>query len=106
MNAITLSNFQLITSKYGRETGQAYFDEEESIAHDIFPDRIVFYTNFLDNRSYEAHISEGVLCVKKTRLDNYKLHLKATVMEDTMDDEDWEELDPLCKRMEHDLLAD
>lgn len=105
MNSITLANFQLITAKYGSEKGGAYFDEEESLAHDIFADRIVFYTNFLDYRSYEAYISEGVLCVKKTRLDNYKLHLKATVIEDTMDEEDWEEFNQLWSRMEHDLLT-
>jgi len=104
MNAINLSSFLLLTSKYGSEEGGVYFDEEESLAQEIFPDRIMFYTNFLDHTSYEVYIHEGVLCVKKTRLDNYKLHLKATVIEDTMDEEDLEELDQLWNRMEQDLL--
>ncbi|MCF6406621.1 hypothetical protein L3C95_27230 [Chitinophaga filiformis] len=104
MDFINLSSFQLITSKYGSEEGGTYFDEEESLAHDILPDRIIFYTNYLDYRSYEVYIHEGVLHVKKTRLDNYKLHDKAKVIEDTMDEEDHEELDQLWKRMEQDLV--
>lgn len=105
MNPITTSEFQLITSKYGTEEGQAYFDAEESIAHDIFPERIIFYTNFQDNRSYEAYVREETICIKKTRLDNYKLHLKATVIEDTMEEEDWEEIGQLWGRMQYDLLT-
>lgn len=105
MNPITLSNFQLITSKHGKEEGQAYFDAKESLVHDIFPDRIKFYTNFLDNRSYEAYIQEETLHVKKTRLDNYKLHLNATLIEDVMEEDDWEEIDQIWNQMLHDLAT-
>lgn len=105
MNAINLSSFQLITSQYGSKAGEAYFDEEESLAHDIFDDRIILYTNFVDYRSYEVSIHEGALRVKKTRLDNYELHEKAAVIEDAMDEEDQEELDQLWSRMEQDLVS-
>lgn len=105
MNPITLSGFRTITSTYGKAAGQAYFDAEESITHDMYPDRIVFYTNFLDHRTYEAYVVEEELQVKKTRLDNYHLHLKATVIEDSMDEEDWEELDQLWGRMAKDLIS-
>jgi hypothetical protein len=105
MNPVTLSDFQLIISKYGKEKGQAYFDPNESLTHDIFPDRIVFYTNFLDHRSYETYIQEEILCLKKTRLDNYELHLKATIIEDEMDEDDWEELDQLWSQMRKDLIT-
>lgn len=105
MNPITIPDFQLITSKYGKEQGQAYFDARESLVHDIFPDRIVFYTNFLDHRSYEAYIHEETLCLKKTRLDNYELHLDATIIEDTIDEEDWDEINELWSQMLHDLVT-
>jgi hypothetical protein len=105
MNFITLSDFELITSKYGKENGQAYFDANEGLAHDIFSEKIIFYTNYLDHRSYEVYSHEGTVCVKKTRLDNYKLHLKATVIDDAMEDEDWEELGQLWNQMQNDLIT-
>lgn len=104
MNPITLPNFQLITFTHGSEKGQAYFDAQESLVHTIFPDRIEFCTNFVDETSYELYFHDEALCVKKMRLDNYKLPMKATIIEDVMEEEDWEELDQLCRQMVNDLM--
>lgn len=48
MNPIPVSDFLLITSKYGKVDGKSHFDSEEDLVHDIFPDRILFCTNFME----------------------------------------------------------
>jgi hypothetical protein len=103
MNPIDLQSFQRITSAHGELEGAAYFDAEEELAHEVFPDRIVFQTNYLDYRSYEVDLAEGAIRVRKTRLDNYQRGDKAKVIEDAMDEEDWGELGDLWQRMRRDL---
>ncbi|WP_434702920.1 hypothetical protein J3P85_18490 [Pseudomonas sp. Z1-12] len=103
MNPIDPLSLQRIISAHGDFEGAAYFDVEESLAHEVFPDRIVFQTNYLDYRSYEADLAEGSVRVRKTRLDNYLRGHKALVIEDDMDDEDWDELGSLWQRLSHDL---
>jgi hypothetical protein len=101
MHAIAISSVQLITSKYGSEKGQIHFDAEETITHDIFLDRIVLNTNFRDDRSYQASIEGDVLYVKKLL---YHVR-KKEFFEGTMDEDDWEELDVLWRRMEYELVT-
>jgi hypothetical protein len=103
MNPIDPLSFQRITTAHGKPEGATYFDAEESITHDIFPERIVFQTNYLDYRSYEVDLAEGAIRVRKTQLDNYKRGHQAQVVEDEMDEEDWEELDSLWLRLSQDL---
>lgn len=103
MNPIDLLSFQRITATHGTLEGAAYFDPEESIVHDVFPDRIVFQTRFLDHSSYEVGVVDSELHVRKTRLDNYRRGHKAQVIDDEMDDEDWGELGSLWQRLSQDL---
>ncbi len=103
MNPVDLSAFQRIISAHGNTEGAAYFDAEESIVHDIYPERIVFQTNFMDNRSYAVDIADGALRVQMTRLDNYHRGHKAQVIDDDMDEDDWEELAALWQRLSQDL---
>lgn len=105
MNPINLSNFLLITSKYGSEQGATHFDKEEDLIHDIFPDRIIFNTNYVDETSYETYFEGEVLCIKKTKLDDYELHEDAEVIADELDEDDLEELEELWNRMEQDLIT-
>lgn len=103
MNPIAPLSFQRIISTHGEPEGAAYFDAEESLVHEVFPDRIVFQTNYLDYRSYEVDLAEGGVRVRKTRLDNYQRGDKAQVIDDDMDEEDWQELDDLWQRLSQDL---
>jgi hypothetical protein len=54
MNPIDPLSFQRIITAHGHVEGAAYFDAEESLAHEVFADRIVFQTNYLDYRSIDA----------------------------------------------------
>ncbi|MCP2073269.1 UNVERIFIED_ORG: hypothetical protein J2Y77_002705 [Pseudomonas lini] len=103
MKPIDLLSFQRVTTTHGKLEGAAYFDAQESIVHDVFTDRIVFQTNYLDYTSYEVGLAEDGIRVRKTRLDNYQRGHKAQVIEDGMDEEDWEELDGLWQRLSRDL---
>lgn len=103
MNPIDLPSFQRIITAHGALEGAAYFDAEESLVHDVFPDRIVFQTNYLDHSSYAVSVAEGAMQVRKTRLDNYHCGHKAQVIEDEMDADDWAELDTLWQRLRQDL---
>lgn len=103
MNPIDLLSFQRITRAHGKIEGGVYFDAEESLTHEVFPDRIVFQTNYLDYRSYDVDLAEGRVRVLKTRLDDYQRGEKAQVIEDDMDEEDWQELGSLWERLSRDL---
>lgn len=103
MNPIDLLSFQHIINAHGKPEGAAYFDEEESIVHDLFCERIVFQTNYMENCTYAVDIAEGGIRVRKTRLDNYNRGHKAQMIDDEMDDEDWAELEGLWQRLSKDL---
>jgi len=103
MNPIDLQSFQRIITAHGEAEGASYFDAEESLVHELFPDRILFQTNYMDSRSYEVDIADTELRVRKTRLDNYHRGHKAQVIDDAMDEEDWEELCGLWQRLSRDL---
>lgn len=103
MNPIDALPFQRIVAAHGTLDGAVYFDAEEDLVQEIFPDRIVFQTNYLDYRSYEVDLVDGAIRVLKTRLDNYQRGDKARVIEDDMDEEDWEELGNLWQRLSRDL---
>jgi hypothetical protein len=103
MNPINLESLQRITAAHGKPEGASYFDAEESIVHDVFPDRIVFQTNFVDYSSYAVAVAAGEVQVSKTRLDNFKRGHKAQVIDDEMDEGDWEELGSLWRRLSEDL---
>ena len=103
MTSIDPLSLQRIITDHGTPEGAAYFDAEESIVHDVFPDRIAFQTNFMDNRSYEVSVVGGEVCVRMTRLDNYRRGHKARLIDDDMDEDDWEELAILWQRLSQDL---
>ncbi|WP_260963143.1 DUF6630 family protein [Pseudomonas citri] len=103
MNPIDLLSFQRITRAHGELEGGVYFDAQESLTHEVFPERIVFQTNYLDYRSYDVHLADGRVRVLMTRLDDYERGDKAQVIEDDMDEEDWEELGSLWERLSRDL---
>lgn len=103
MVLIDFVQFQRIVATHGEIEGAVYFDTEESLTHELFPDCIVFQTNYLDSRSYEVSFADTELSVRKTRLDNYQRGHKAQVIDDAMDDEDWEELGNLWQRLSRDL---
>lgn len=103
LNAIDPLSLQRIITAHGTLEGAAYFDAEESLVHDLFADRIVFQTSYLDHSSYEVSVAEGAVQVHKTRLDNYHRGHKAQVIDDDMDEEDWTELASLWQRLSHDL---
>ncbi|WP_434624587.1 hypothetical protein J3P84_16780 [Pseudomonas sp. Z1-29] len=102
-NPIDPLALQRITAAHGTLEGASYFDAEESLVHDVFPDRIVFQTNYLDHSSYAVDVVEGAVRVRKTRLDNYHRGHKAQVIDDDMDDDDWAELGSLWQRLSLDL---
>ncbi|MFW9270289.1 hypothetical protein ACLK1G_24245 [Pseudomonas sp. NR3] len=103
MNPIDPLSLQRVITAHGTLEGAAYFDAEESLVHDIFVDRIVFQTNYLDHSSYKADLAEGAVRVRKTRLDNYHRGHKAQVIDDAMDEDDWLELGSLWQRLSRDL---
>lgn len=103
MTSIDPLSLQRITTAHGTPEGAAYFDAEESIVHDVFTDRIAFQTRFMDNRSYEVSVAGGEVCVRMTRLDNYRRGHNAQVIDDDMDEDDWEELATLWQRLSQDL---
>lgn len=103
MNPIDPLSFQRITIAHGTLEGAIYFDAEEDLTHEVFPERIVFQTNYLDYRSYEVDLAEGGIRVRKTCLDNYQRGHKAQMIDDEMDDEDWAELGSLWQRLSRDL---
>lgn len=103
MPAIEPLQFQRIVAAHGQIEGAVYFDAEEELTHELFPDCIVFQTNFLDSSSYEVAFAESELRVRKTRLDNYQRGHKAQVIDDAMDEDDWEELGNLWQRLSRDL---
>lgn len=102
-NPIDPLSLQRIIAAHGKPEGASYFDAQESLVHDIFPDRIMFQTNYLDHSSYEVDVAEGAVRVRKTRLDNYHRGHKAQVIDDDMDDDDWVELASLWQRLSGDL---
>lgn len=103
MTLIDFAQFQRIVAAHGEIAGAVYFDAEESLTHELFPDCIVFQTNFLDSSSYAVGFTDSELQVRKTRLDNYQRGHKAQVIDDAMDDDDWEELGNLWQRLSRDL---
>ncbi|MBV4552582.1 hypothetical protein HU742_015665 [Pseudomonas sp. SWRI102] len=102
-NPIDPLSLQRIIAAHGKPEGASYFDAQESLVHDIFPDRIMFQTNYLDHSSYEVDVAEGAVRVRKTRLDNYHRGHNAQVIDDDMDDDDWVELASLWQRLSGDL---
>lgn len=103
MNPIDLQAFQRIIAAHGQAQGQAYFDAENSIVHELYPERIVFQTDYLDYSSYTVEVADTGLQVRKTRLDNYHRGHKAQLIDDEMDDDDWAELAGLWQRLSRDL---
>ncbi|WP_210639355.1 MULTISPECIES: hypothetical protein [unclassified Pseudomonas] len=103
MNPIDPLAFQRIITTHGKLEGATYFDAEESLVHDVFADRIVFQTNYLDHSSYEVDLVGGGIRVRKTCLDNYQRGHKAQVIDDDMAEDDWSELGSLWQRLSQDL---
>ncbi|MCW3465491.1 DUF6630 family protein [Chitinophaga nivalis] len=89
---ISQADFIWLTNTYGKAGGYSHIDTKESVVHEIFPDKVLIGTAFLNCASYELSFATPVLQIKKNRLDNYKLHDKAVLIPDDMNEEDEEEL--------------
>ncbi|MBO9731056.1 MAG: hypothetical protein J7623_20635 [Chitinophaga sp.] len=92
MPDISREDFTWLTQTYGKENGYSYIDTKESVVHEIFKDKILIGTAFLNYASYELSFGAPGLSIRKSRLDNYKLHDKAVLIIDEMNEEDEEEL--------------
>lgn len=89
---ISREDFNWLTQTYGRENGYSHIDTKESVVHEIFTDKVLIGTAFLNCASYELSFGDPGLRIRKNRLDNYKLHDKAMLIPDEMNEEDEEEL--------------
>ncbi|WP_143310884.1 DUF6630 family protein [Chitinophaga vietnamensis] len=89
---ISREDFIWLTSTYGKDTGNSYYDTKEDVIHEIFRDKILIGTAFLSHASYELSFAGETLQIRKNRLDNYKLHEKARLIPDDMQEEDEDEL--------------
>ncbi|MEZ2446319.1 hypothetical protein AB6805_31650 [Chitinophaga sp. RCC_12] len=92
MPAISREDFNWLTQTYGKESGYSHIDTKESVVHEIFVDKVLIGTAFLNCASYELSFDTPELHIRKNRLDNYKLHDKAVLIPDEMNEEDEEEL--------------
>lgn len=101
--SITKDTFDWLTRAYGLPGGYSHFDSKESVAHEVFTDKVLISTAFLNFASYELAFHQNQLIIKKTRLDNYKLQDDAVLITDEMEQEDWEELDIRWQEMVHAL---
>ena len=89
---ISREDFTWLTQTYGRDSGYSHIDTKESVVHEIFKDKVLIGTSFLNYASYELSFDMQELLIRKSRLDNYKLHDKAVLITDDMNEEDEEEL--------------
>ncbi len=92
MPVISREDFNWLTQTYGKESGYSHIDTKESVVHEIFTDKVLIGTAFLNCASYELSFGDPGLHIRKNRLDNYKLHDKAVLIADEMNEEDEEEL--------------
>lgn len=92
MPDISREDFTWVTGTYGKDTGYSHIDTKESVVHEIFRDKVLIGTSFLNCASYELSFGVPGLHIRKNRLDNYKLHDKAVLIPDEMNEEDKEEL--------------
>jgi hypothetical protein len=89
---ISREDFTWLTQTYGRDSGYSHIDTKESVVHEIFKDKVLIGTSFLNYASYELSFDTPELHIRKSRLDNYKLHDKAVLITDEMNEEDADEL--------------
>jgi hypothetical protein len=101
--SITKDTFDWLTREYGQPGGYSHFDIKESVAHEVFTDKVLISTAFLNYASYELSFHQNQLMIKKTRLDDYQLEDQASLIIDDMEQEDWEELDTRWLEMIHAL---
>lgn len=92
MPAISREDFNWLTKTYGKESGYSHIDTKESVVHEIFMDKVLIGTAFLNCASYELSFGIPGLHIRKNRLDNYKLEDKAVLITDEMTEEDEDEL--------------
>ncbi|NSL86615.1 DUF6630 family protein [Chitinophaga solisilvae] len=92
LSDISREDFNWLTGSYGKDGGYSHIDSKEGVIHEIFKDKILIGTDFLNCASYELSFPQGELHIRKSRLDNYKLHEKAVLIADEMLEEDNEEL--------------
>jgi len=69
----------------GKET--IFYDEDDDTTNTYNDGNLEIGTDFLDYTTYELRLDDNVLIIKKTRLDNYKNHDKAKVIEEAMDED-------------------
>ncbi|SEW50492.1 DUF6630 family protein [Chitinophaga arvensicola] len=100
--AISREDFNWLTQTYGKETGYSHIDTKESVVHEIFMDKVLIGTAFLNCASYELSFGNG-LHIRKNRLDDYKLHDKAVLIADDMTEEDEDELELRWSTLIHEL---
>lgn len=92
MPDISREDFTWLTQTYGKDSGYSHIDTKESVVHEIFKDKVLIGTSFLNYASYELSFDVPGLLIRKSRLDNYKLQDKAVLITDDMNEDDEEEL--------------
>ncbi|WP_349318077.1 hypothetical protein [Chitinophaga sp. MM2321] len=92
VRSISREDFIWLTDTYGQDSGYSHIDTKESVVHEIFKDKVLIGTSFLNCASYELSFAGPGLHIKKNRLDNYKLHDQAVLIADEMNEEDAVEL--------------
>ncbi|WP_212004239.1 hypothetical protein [Chitinophaga sp. HK235] len=100
---ISQEDFNWVTGNFGKQSGNSYMDMKEDVIHEIFPDKVVIGTRFLNCASYELSFADNQLHIKKNRLDNHMLQEKAKMIPDEMQEEDVEELVTLWENMLREL---
>ncbi|MEC5144462.1 hypothetical protein [Chitinophaga sp. 212800010-3] len=92
MPEISREDFNWLTQTYGKTDGYSHIDTEEEVIHEIFHDKILIGSGFLNCASYELSYDKHRLLVRKNRLDDYRLEEKAVMIADDMSNEDEKEL--------------
>ncbi|MBV8251075.1 MAG: hypothetical protein JO154_00610 [Chitinophaga sp.] len=102
---ISLETFNWLTSNYGKINGNSFLDARENVTHEIFPDKVVIGSNFINCATYQLYFTNDTLHVTKYELDNPMLHESAKMVHGDMTDADQQELQLRWNTMVRDLKA-
>jgi len=102
---ISAETFSWLTSNYGKINGNSFLDARENVTHEIFPDKVVIGSNFVNCATYQLYFTENTLHVTKYELDNPMLHESAKMIHGDMTEEDQRELQLRWNAMVRDLQA-
>ncbi|WP_111593782.1 DUF6630 family protein [Chitinophaga dinghuensis] len=102
---ISLETFNWLTSNYGKINGNSFLDARENVTHEIFPDKVIIGSNFINCATYQVYFTNDHLHVTKFELDNPLLEESAKMVHGDMTEEDQTELQLRWNTMVRDLQA-